>query len=382
VTAWPQHRSPPSLLRLQGLLTLFTEFFASFDHSTCALSVPGLYASLRRIHVALRTAVPSHSTPGCEHTRAPMDQRTRCVVRDSLPRSWSVPGLFLVRWSPKPGCPLHSPQHLRIISIESRSQSHSGRAIWDGILPVHSPLLRQSLLLAFPPLSDMLKFGGLLHVHQVTKDHRQIGSPKVASMGLAHGLARGERPESGEVWVGSTLILHFVWVPHCPILQPFREEMVWRDGPCEVEPFRNHLVGMLVYARLVAYVASICWHAPRNRVSDPSFDFSFALLGQGTVSGAQRSRWSPFSHRQHNILAYAHPHSFPGFFAPLEASRRDRYMSHSLLESRGTSGNADARAAQGEDPLAGQLRSELFLCTDHKTLRITEHIARQLRPSS
>jgi len=57
-------------------------------------------------------------------------------------------------------------------------------------------------------------------------------------------------------------------------------------------------------------------------------------------------------------------------------------MSHSLLESRGTSGNADARAAQGEDPLAGQLRSELFLCTDHKTLRITEHIARQLRPSS
>jgi len=123
------------------------------------------------------------------------------------------------------------------------------------------------------------------------------------------GLARGERPEGGEVWVGSTLILHFVWVPHCPILQPFREEMVWRDGPCEVEPFRNHLVGMLVYARLVAYVASICWHAPRNRVSDPSFDFSFALLGQGTVSGAQRSRWSPFSHRQHNILAYAHPHS-------------------------------------------------------------------------
>ena len=35
-------------------------------------------------------------------------------------------------------------------------------------LPVHSPLLQQSRLLSLPPLSDMLKFGGLLHVHQVT----------------------------------------------------------------------------------------------------------------------------------------------------------------------------------------------------------------------
>jgi len=35
-------------------------------------------------------------------------------------------------------------------------------------MPVHSPLLKQSLLLAFPPLSDMLKFSGSLHVHQVT----------------------------------------------------------------------------------------------------------------------------------------------------------------------------------------------------------------------
>jgi len=34
-------------------------------------------------------------------------------------------------------------------------------------LPVHSPLLKQSPLLELPPLSDMLKFGGLLHVHQV-----------------------------------------------------------------------------------------------------------------------------------------------------------------------------------------------------------------------
>ena len=29
-----------------------------------------------------------------------------------------------------------------------------------GLIPVHSPLLRESLLVSFPPLSDMLKFSG------------------------------------------------------------------------------------------------------------------------------------------------------------------------------------------------------------------------------
>ena len=29
-----------------------------------------------------------------------------------------------------------------------------------GLFPVHSPLLRESLLVSFPPLSDMLKFSG------------------------------------------------------------------------------------------------------------------------------------------------------------------------------------------------------------------------------
>ena len=36
------------------------------------------------------------------------------------------------------------------------------------LLPVHSPLLQQSWFLALPPLSDMLKFGGSFHAHQVT----------------------------------------------------------------------------------------------------------------------------------------------------------------------------------------------------------------------
>ena len=44
LTAWvqvePWHHPPLFLLRLQALLTLFAKSFASFNHSTCALSVP------------------------------------------------------------------------------------------------------------------------------------------------------------------------------------------------------------------------------------------------------------------------------------------------------------------------------------------------------
>lgn len=44
--------------------------------------------------------------------------------------------------------------------------------------------------------------------------------------------------------------------------------------------------------------------------------------------------------------------------------------------------DADAQAAWGSLPETGQLRWELFLCADHKTLRITERITRLLCPSS
>jgi len=37
----------------------------------------------------------------------------------------------------------------------------------DELFPVHSPLLRESWLVSFPPLIDMLKFGGLSRSAQV-----------------------------------------------------------------------------------------------------------------------------------------------------------------------------------------------------------------------
>ena len=45
------------------------------------------------------------------------------------------------------------------IHHSSRRQQEDG-GFGAGLFPVHSPLLRESLLVSFPPLTDMLKFSG------------------------------------------------------------------------------------------------------------------------------------------------------------------------------------------------------------------------------
>lgn len=40
------------------------------------------------------------------------------------------------------------------------SQQRKAAGFGAGLIPVHSPLLRESLLVSFPPLTDMLKFSG------------------------------------------------------------------------------------------------------------------------------------------------------------------------------------------------------------------------------
>jgi hypothetical protein len=51
------------------------------------------------------------------------------------------------------------------------------------LLPLHSPLLRQSLLVSFPPLIDMLKFSGYSYLIR--------GQPWCRRSGLEGGLEAG-----------------------------------------------------------------------------------------------------------------------------------------------------------------------------------------------
>ena len=91
-------------------------------------------------------------------------------VWDSIPLERTIPGHSLVHGQAKTSPPGPQPT----ASAETHeSRSHHCAARFGlfrvrHLLPIHSPLLKQSRLLSLPPLSDMLKFGGLLHAPQVT----------------------------------------------------------------------------------------------------------------------------------------------------------------------------------------------------------------------
>jgi len=82
---------PPVLLQLQVLLTPFARYFAPFVHTTCTLSVPCRYSGLRRIHLAVQTAVPSSSTRGRKQAGA-MEDTTHTNARGYHPLLRAVPG--------------------------------------------------------------------------------------------------------------------------------------------------------------------------------------------------------------------------------------------------------------------------------------------------
>jgi hypothetical protein len=121
-------------------LTLFSKCFSSFDHSTCALSVSGLYLALEDVYLPFRAAFPNYST-----RRRSFTETWRPTVRGSHPL-----------WRPVPG-------NSEGTSSETSSTNYNsglGPDFKFELLPLHSPLLGQSLLVSFPPLIDMLKFSG------------------------------------------------------------------------------------------------------------------------------------------------------------------------------------------------------------------------------
>ena len=53
--------------------------------------------------------------------------------------------------------PRHAPKTLPNTTCP---KYHAAKGFGAGLIPFHSPLLRESLLVSFPPLNDMLKFSG------------------------------------------------------------------------------------------------------------------------------------------------------------------------------------------------------------------------------
>ena len=114
--------------------TLFSKFFSSFPHGTCSLSVSHQYLALDGIYHPLRAAIPNNST-----------RRKLKMLRGA----WT--GL-------SPSKALHSRR--LCLPCDLASPDDNSEDFTSELLPLHSPLLRESLLVSFPPPSNMLKFSG------------------------------------------------------------------------------------------------------------------------------------------------------------------------------------------------------------------------------
>ena len=124
--------------------TLSSKFFSTFPHGTCPLSVSCQYLALDGVYHPLRAAFSNNPTPGRRRVTGSRCRRGLTPAMDEAPirRTWT-----------SAACHRGSPQHYS-------SRCRDDRGFSAGLFPLHSPLLRESLLVSFPPLINMLKFSG------------------------------------------------------------------------------------------------------------------------------------------------------------------------------------------------------------------------------
>ena len=133
-------RFPPD--NFKHSLTLFSKSFSSFPRGTCSLSVSRQYLALDGIYRPIGAAFPNNPT-----------RRQRLVVRQGPGTTGLSPSLAPLSRELRPGPSLRT-----LLQTTIRTPKTSD--FQAGLFPVRSPLLRESLLVSFPPLIDMLKLSG------------------------------------------------------------------------------------------------------------------------------------------------------------------------------------------------------------------------------
>ncbi|CAN7082677.1 unnamed protein product [Brassica oleracea var. botrytis] len=123
-------------------LTLFSKSFSSLPRGTCSLSVSRPYLALDGIYRPIGAAFPNN--PTC---------RQRLVVRHGPGTMGLSPSLAPLSRELGPGPSLRT-----LLQTTIRTPKTSD--FQAGLFPVRSPLQRESLLVSFPPLIDMLKLSG------------------------------------------------------------------------------------------------------------------------------------------------------------------------------------------------------------------------------
>jgi hypothetical protein len=132
------------LIGFTSSLTLSSKCFSTFPHGTCSLSVSWSYSVLDEVYHPLWAAIPNNPTP--RHTK--MCWHTQSIVQ-----------VLHLLWSPSQGKLERIGQHI-LATYTLHLIAPGAQRFSAGLFPVHSPLLRESLLVSFPPLTDMLKFSG------------------------------------------------------------------------------------------------------------------------------------------------------------------------------------------------------------------------------
>ena len=133
----------------QAHITLFSKYFASFPHGTCSLSDSRRYLALGEIYHLFRAPIPGNAT-----LRARTERGARASVelgchhsKCLFPEDVHLP----LRWS-------------RVKMLQCKTQ---GPAFKYELFLLHSPLLEESFVVSFPPLTYMLKFRGYFRLSRV-----------------------------------------------------------------------------------------------------------------------------------------------------------------------------------------------------------------------
>ena len=124
-------------------LTLFSQFFSSFPHGTCSLSVSRQYLALDGVYHPFWAAFPNNPT-----LRKHIVSGRRRHRRGCHPLRPAVPSNLGTADPPR-----------KCFSQLQLADAGIGDFKFE-LFPLHSPLLRESLLVSFPPLINMLKFSG------------------------------------------------------------------------------------------------------------------------------------------------------------------------------------------------------------------------------
>ena len=125
-------------------LTLSSKFFATFPHGTCSLSVSWSYLALDEVYHPLWAAISGNPTPRSNRPSRPPPVQ----ALNPLWRAAPLKGTSGER------------KRRTVTPIRHISRQSTTERFGAGLLPVHSPLLGESLLVSFPPLNYMLKFSG------------------------------------------------------------------------------------------------------------------------------------------------------------------------------------------------------------------------------